>query len=165
MKRKCGPVLLMLCVCVLLVTCSSQQKEEKLYAEILKSAGEINVRMASACISHARSYINVMEYARVTGEDLSSVESKILGKEYKELQTRLKENKAKIDEFMASLEEPPSSLVEPYQYLVELHSLYSKLHTLALNPSGSTDEYSDSVNYLENQLKEVKQRIDAFLGE
>jgi hypothetical protein len=165
MKRKCGSVLLMLCVCVLLVTCSRQKKEEKLYLEILKSAGEINVRMASACISHARSYIKVMEYARVTGEDLSSVADNILGREYKELQTRLKENKAKIDEFMASLEEPPSSFVEPYQYLVELHSLYSKIHVLALSPSGSAEEYSDSVTTLESWLKELKHKLDAFLEE
>ena len=91
MKRKGGLVLPLLCLCVLLVTCSSQKKEEKLYAEILKSAGEINVRMASACISHARSYINVMEYARVTGEELSSAADKILGREYKELKEQLKD--------------------------------------------------------------------------
>ena len=121
--------------------------------------------MASDCISHARSYINVMEYANVTGEDLSSVADKILGNEYQELRNQLKVNKAKIDEFMASLEEPPPALVEPYQHLIELHSLYSKLHTLALSPSGTAEEYSDSVNSLENRMVEVKQRMDAYLLE
>lgn len=165
MRRKRGPVLLMLCLCVPLVICSSQKKEEKLYAEILKSAGDINARMASTCISHARSYINVMEYARVTGEDLNTVADKILGKEFKELKDQLKENKAKIDEFMVGMEEPPSTLMEPYQLLIELHSLYSKVHVLALIPSGSAEEYSDSINDLESRLKEVKHRLDALLEE
>jgi len=38
-------------------------------------------------------------------------------------------------------------------------------HALAISPSGSIDEYSDSINDLENRLKEVKHNLDALLEE
>jgi len=38
-------------------------------------------------------------------------------------------------------------------------------HALAINPSGSIDEYNDSINDLENWLKEVKHNLDALLEE
>lgn len=38
-------------------------------------------------------------------------------------------------------------------------------HALAINPSGSIDEYNDSINDLENRLKEVKHNLDALLEE
>jgi len=159
-NRKYYLIFLGLCLFITLVGCARQQEEEKAYREVLMSAGEVITKMASACISHARSYINVREYARVTGEDSNTIADKILGKEYQELQAQLKASKMKIDEFMEGLEEPPSPLVELYEKLFELHALYSKIHALAVSPSGSLEEYSDSVNDLESRMKELKSRLD-----
>jgi hypothetical protein len=47
-----------------------------------------------------------------------------------------------------------------YEKLFELHALYSKIHTLAVSPSGSMDEYSDLINDLESQMKDLKSRLD-----
>lgn len=162
MNWKYGRILLMFYLFITLIGCARQQEEEKAYREVLMSAGEVITKMASACISHARSYINVREYARVTGEDSTTIADKILGKEYQELQAQLKASKMKIDEFMEGLEEPPSTLIEMYDKLFELHALYSKIHTLAVSPSGSMDEYSDSINDMENQLKELKSSLDVL---
>jgi DNA repair ATPase RecN len=158
--RKHYLILLALSLFISLIGCTRQQEEEKAYREVLMSAGEVITKMASACISHARSYINVREYARVTGEDFDTIKDKILGKEFQELQAQLKANKVKIDEFMEGLEEPPSPLSEMYEKLFELHALYSKIHTLAVSPSGSMDEYSDLINDLESQMKDLKSRLD-----
>lgn len=160
MNKKYSRIFLGLCLLVTLVGCSRQREEEKAYREVLMSAGEVITKMASACISHARSYINFREYARVTGEDFDTITDKILGKEFFELQAQLKANKVKIDEFMEGLKEPPSPLAEMYEKLFELHALYSKIHTLALSPSGSMDEYSVSINDLESQMKDLKSKLD-----
>ncbi len=162
---KSSRIFLVLFLLIMLVGCARQQEEEKAYREVLMSAGEVITKMASACISHARSYINIREYARVSGEDFDAIADKILGKEYQELQAQLKANKLKIDEFMEGLREPPSTLVEMYERLLELHALYSKIHTLAVSPSGSMDEYSDSINDLESQMKELKSRLDGLYEE
>ncbi|MGD2245682.1 MAG: hypothetical protein PVI11_03955 [Candidatus Aminicenantes bacterium] len=162
MNRKYYLIVLGLCLFITLIGCTRQKKEEEAYREILISTGEVITKMASACISHARSYINVREYAQVSGEDTNTITDKILGKEYQELQAQLMASKMKIDEFMEGLEEPSSTLVELYKKLFELHALYSKIHTLAVSPSGSLDEYSDSINDLENQLKELKSSLDVL---
>lgn len=159
-NRKYSRIFLVFSLLVTLVGCARQQEEEKAYREVLMSAGEVISRMASACISHARSYINIREYARSSGEDFDAIADKILGKEYQELQAQLEASKLKIDEFMEGLEEPPSALVEVYERLFELHALYSKIHALAVRPSGSMDEYSDSINDLESQMKDLKSRLD-----
>lgn len=159
-NRKYYLIFLVLCFFVTLVGCARQQEEEKAYREVLMSAGEVITKMASACISHARSYINIREYARVTGEDFDAIADKILGKEYQELQAQLEASKLKIDEFMEGLEEPPSALIELYEKLFELHALYSEIHDLAVSPSGSMDEYSDSINDLESRMKGLKSRLD-----
>jgi len=161
-NRKYSRIFLVFSLLVTLVGCSRQQEGEKAYREVLISAGEVITKMASACISHARSYINVREYARVTGEDFDAIADKILGKEYQELQAQLEASKLKIDEFMEGLEEPPSTLVEMYERLFELHALYSKIHALAVSPSGSIDDYSDSINDLESQMNSLKSRLDVF---
>jgi len=160
MNRKYYLIILVLCLFITLVGCTRQKEEEKAYREVLMSAGEVITKMASACISHARSYISVREYARVTGEDFDAIVDKILGSEYQELLAQLKASKTNIDEFMEGLEEPPSTLVKLYEKLFELHALYSKIHTLAVSPSGSMDEYSDSINDLESQMNELKSRMD-----
>lgn len=161
-NRKYYLIILVLCLFITLVGCARQQKEEKAYREVLMSAGDVITKMASACISHARSYISVREYARVTGEDFDAIVDKILGSEYQELLAQLKASKVKIDEFMEGLEEPPSTLVKLYEKLLELHALYSKIHTLAVSPSGSMDEYSDLINDLESQMNDLKSRLDVL---
>lgn len=161
-NRKYYLIILVLCLFITLVGCARQQKEEKAYREILMSAGDVITKMASACISNARSYINVREYARVTGEDFNTITDKILGSEYQELLAQLEASKVKIDEFMEGLENPPAKLVELYEKLFELYALYSEIHTLAVSPSGSMDEYSDSINDLESQMKELKSRLDVL---
>jgi DNA repair ATPase RecN len=159
-KRKYSRIFFLFFLFVAFYGCSRQKEEEKAYREVLMSAGEVITKMASACISHARSYINIREYARVSGEDFDAIADKILGKEYQELQTQLQASKMKIDEFMEGLKDPPSTLIEMHERLFELHALYSKIHTVAMSPSGSMDEYSDSINNLESQIKELKSRLD-----
>lgn len=159
-KRKYSRIFLLFFLFVSLFGCARQQEEEKAYREVLMSAGEVITKMASACISHARSYINIREYARVSGEDFDAIADRILGKEYQELQAQLEASKLKIDEFMEGLEDPPSTLSELYERLFGLHALYLKIHNLAMNPSGSMDEYRDSINELESQMKELKSRLD-----
>jgi chromosome segregation ATPase len=161
-NRKYGRIFIIFSLLFTLAGCARQQEEEKAYREVLISTGELITKMASACISHARSYINIREYARVTGEDFDAVAEKILGKEYQELEAQLKASKLKIDEFMEGLNEPPSSLVEIYGKLFELHALYSKIHDLAVNPSGSIEEYSDSINDLESRMNDLKSKLDAL---
>lgn len=161
-NRKYYLIILVLCLFITLVGCARQKEEEKAYREVLMSAGDVITKMASACISHARSYINVREYARISGEDFDAIADKILGSEYQELLAQLKASKVKIDEFMEGLEEPPSTLAELYEKLFELHALYSKIHALAVSPSGSMDEYSDSINDLDSQMKELKSRLDVL---
>ncbi|UCE22427.1 MAG: hypothetical protein JSV46_09530 [Candidatus Aminicenantes bacterium] len=160
MNRKYSRIFLVFSLLVLLVGCARQQEEEKAYREVLMSAGEVITKMASACISHARSYISVREYARVTEEDFDAIVDKIIGSDYQEVLAQLKANKKKIDEFMEGLEEPPSALAELYRKLFELHTLYSKIHALAVSPSGSMDEYSVSINELESQLNDLKSGMD-----
>lgn len=160
MSRKYGLILLLFSLLVLFFGCARQREEEKAYREVLLSAGDIIAKMASACISHARSTINIKEYARLSGEDFDTVAEKIFGKEFQEMQVQLEANKAKIDEFMQGLEEPPPSLMELYEKLFELHALYSKIHTLAVSPSGSVEEYQDSINDLENQMNALKSGLD-----
>lgn len=159
-RRKYSRILLVVSLLVALFGCARQQGEEKAFREVLMSAGEVITKIASACISHARSYINIREYARVSGEDFDAIADRILGKEYQELQAQLEASKLKIDEFMEGLEGPPSTLSEMYERLFELHALYLKIHNLAMNPSGSMDEYRDSINELEIQMKELKSRLD-----
>ncbi len=162
MNSKYSRIFLVFSLLVTLVGCARQKEEEKAYREVIVSAGEVIAKMASACISHARSYINIREYAQVSGEDFDTIADKILGKEYQELQAQLEASKLKIDEFMERLEEPPSPLSEMYEKLFELHALYSKIHSLAVSPSGSIEEYSDSINNLESQMNDLKSRLDAL---
>jgi DNA repair ATPase RecN len=161
-RRKYSRILLVVSILVTLFGCARQQEGEKAYREVMMSAGEVISKMASACISHARSYINIREYARISGEDFDAIADKILGKEYQELQAQLEANKLKIDEFMEGLENPPSTLSEMYERLFEFHALYSKIHALAVSPSGSMDEYCDSINDLESRMKDLKSRLDLF---
>ncbi len=162
MNSKYSRIFLVFSLLVTLVGCARQKEEEKAYREVIVSAGEVIAKMASACISHARSYINIREYAQVSGEDFDTIADKILGKEYQELQAQLEASKLKIDEFMERLEEPPSPLSEMYEKLFELHALYSKIHSLAVSPSGSIEEYSVSINDLESQMNDLKSRLDAL---
>jgi len=159
-NKKYSRILLAISLLVMLVGCARQQEEEKAYREVLISAGEVITKMASACISHARSYISIREYARITGEDFDAIVDKILGSDYQEVLAQLKANKMKIDEFMEGLEEPPSALAGLYGKLFELHALYSKIHALAVSPSGSIEEYSVSINDLESQMNDLKSGMD-----
>ena len=163
MKKRCAPLILIFCLIGALSDCSRQKKEEKAFVEIIRSTGDIIAKMASACLSHARSYINVMEYAQLTGEDFDRVADVLLGEEARTLKEQLEESKLKIDEFMDGLEDFPPALRESFQKLHELHALYSKIHTLAVNPSGSMAEYSDSIQDSERQLEEIIKELDRLL--
>lgn len=163
MKRRYVSLILIFCLIGILGDCSHQKKEEKDFAEIIKSTGEIMAKMASACLSHARTYINVMEYSQLTGEDIDRVAEVLLGEESRTLKEQLEESKRKIDEFMNGLENPPPALRESFQKLRELHALYSKIHTLAVNPSGSMAEYSNSIQDSERKLGEIIKELDRLL--
>lgn len=163
MKKKRAIGSLLFIILVVLLGCGNKEREEKVYEVKIKGLRNVIVDAASSYINFCRSYVAVWEYAKVTGMDFETAYAELQGDRGEKARRYFGENRANIKRLMESLADPPPKFAESYQKLEELYDIYEDLHTLTLNPSGSEEEFNDSVNELHGEFAEKLEELDMLL--
>jgi len=163
MKKKPIAGILLFTVFLVLLGCSNREREEKAYEVKIRGLRNVIVKAASSYINFSRSYVTIWEYAKVTGMDFETAYAELQGDRGEKARRYFGENRANIKRIVGTLSDPPLKFSKCYKRLVELYGIYEDLHTLTLNPSGTEEEFNDSINGLHTEFVEKLEELDLLL--
>jgi hypothetical protein len=160
----CVLFLSLLCVLFPNVSCQNKGKKEDIYAIRVGDLSDVILTQSSACLSQAKAYTAVWEYAKVTGEDFDTAARHILGSARAEAKGSFAHNKMMIQDFLKKVEDPPEKYRSSHEKLLEMYDLYIKLNDLAVKPNAPQEEYEASVYKLYDQLLKKGAELNTLLG-
>lgn len=77
----------------------------------------------------------------------------------------LKSSKTKIDSMMSDMSNPPNEYKEAYYALYDFYTAYCDMIDLAVNPSGSLTDYTDSYRKKDDELAETYKKASRYLND
>ena len=76
---------------------------------------------------------------------------------------QLTENRAIVESYMKDLQDPPKGCEDAHDKILELYEAYSDFSQLALNPSGSYNDYSTNVMAADSTFMNKFDVLDAVI--
>lgn len=165
-----------LLVCVLLTGCGEDSKKKE--QELLENAYAINLNTATTqmlagaalsealCNNASKAWYNAI-YDKTNAETIKFMEdadgngkvdfNDALINLYAYESTvntvnALKDNKQKVDDLMKDLATPPEKYTTCYGTITELYKTYSSFTSVAIQPTGSYNDYSDNIKKLDSDF-------------
>jgi hypothetical protein len=78
-------------------------------------------------------------------------------------ETRLNSVKVTIDRIMQTLDRPPKKFLNSKEKLAKLYEVYAKAHALAVAPTGSLPDYTNSASKSQNEFNVAIQELKGSL--